>query len=175
MTIASDNSVTAATAPKRGQYSLAWRIRKGTATISRWLHIYLSMVSFAVVFFFAVTGITLNHAEWFSHQAKTKDYRGSIPASLLHERSGSQPDKLQPDRLGIVELLRNRHKIHGSVSDFRVEVWSIVIDVAASLLVLVSLSGLVLICFVYKRRTAGLILAAASGILCLLVYLAFVP
>jgi hypothetical protein len=50
-----------------------------------------------------------------------------------------------------------------------------VIDVSAALLVLVSLTGLVLIWFVYKRRTAGLILAAASGVLCWLVYRAFVP
>jgi hypothetical protein len=79
------------------------------------------MVSFAVVFFFAATGITLNHAEWFSRQVQTIHYRGIVPASLLHESSDPHPDKLAPDKLGIVELLRNRHKIHGSVSDFRVE------------------------------------------------------
>jgi uncharacterized protein len=178
------------------------------------------MVSFAVVFFFAATGITLNHAEWFSRQVQTIHYRGIVPASLLHESTDQHPDKL-----GMVELLRNRHKIHGSVSDFRVEdsqisisfkgpgyaadafidatngsydlaetrsgfvailndlhkgrdtgsVWSIVIDVSAALLVLVSLTGLILIWFVYKRRTSGLILAAASGVLCWLVYRAFVP
>jgi hypothetical protein len=188
------------------------------------------MVSFAVVFFFAATGITLNHAEWFSRQVQTKHYRGIVPPSLLHESRGRQPDKLnpdklEPDKLGIVELLRNRHKIHGSVSDFRVEdsqisisfkgpgyaadafidatngsydlaetrsgfvailndlhkgrdtgsVWSIVIDVSASLLVLVSLTGLVLIWFVYKRRASGLILAASAGVLCWLIYRAFVP
>ncbi|HEY4047482.1 MAG TPA: PepSY-associated TM helix domain-containing protein [Acidobacteriaceae bacterium] len=205
---------------KPARYSLGTRIRRGTAIASRWLHIYLSMVSFAVVFFFAVTGITLNHAEWFSRQVQTKDYRGIIPPTLLHESSDQQPDKL-----AIVELLRNRHKIHGSVSDFRLEdsqisisfrgpgyaaeafidatngnydltetrngfvaiindlhkgrdtgsVWSIVIDVSASLLVLVSLTGLVLVCFVYKRRTSGLILAAFAGVLCWLIYVAFVP
>jgi hypothetical protein len=178
------------------------------------------MLSFAVVFFFAATEITLNHAEWFSRQVQTKHYRGIIPPSLLHESTNQQPD-----RLGIVELLRNRHKIHGSVSDFQVDdsqisvsfkgpgnaadafidvtngsydlaetrnglvaifndlhkgrdtgsVWSIVIDVSASLLVLVSLTGLILIWFVYKRRTSGLILAASAGVLCWLVYRAFVP
>jgi uncharacterized protein len=220
LTTTSDNSTVATISRKSAQYSLGTRIRKGTATVTRWLHIYLSMVSFAVVFFFAATGITLNHAEWFSRQVQTKHYRGIVPSSLLHESSDQQPDKL-----GIVELLRNRHKIHGSVSDFRVEdsqisisfkgpgytadafidptngsydlvetrngfiavindlhkgrdtgsVWSIVIDVSASLLVLVSLTGLILIWFVYKRRTSGLILAAASGVLCWLVYRAFVP
>jgi hypothetical protein len=178
------------------------------------------MVSFAVVFFFAATGITLNHAEWFSRQVQTTHYRGIVPLSLLHESSDQKPDKL-----GIVELLRNRHKIHGSVSDFQVEdsqisisfkgpgyaadafidatngsydlaetrngfvaiindlhkgrdtgsVWSIVIDVSAALLVLVSLTGLVLIWFVYKRRTSGLILTASAGVLCWLVYRTFVP
>jgi uncharacterized protein len=220
LTTTSDNSTTATLPRKSAQYSLGIRIRKGTAKVTRWLHIYLSMVSFAVVFFYAATGITLNHAEWFSRQVQTNHYRGIVPPSLLHESSDPHPDKL-----GIVELLRNRHRIHGSVSDFRVEdsqisisfkgpgyaadafidanngnydltetrsgfvailndlhkgrdtggVWSIVIDVSAALLVLVSLTGLILIWFVYKRRTSGLILAAASGVLCWLVYRAFVP
>jgi hypothetical protein len=225
LTTTSDNSTASTVSRKSAQYNLATRIRKGTATVTRWLHIYLSMVSFAVVFFFAATGITLNHAEWFSRQVQTTHYRGIVPPSLLHQSSDQHQDKLEPDKLGIVELLRNRHKIHGSVSDFRVEdsqisisfkgpgyaadafidstnssydlaetrsgfvaiindlhkgrdtgsVWSIVIDVSAALLVLVSLTGLVLIWFVYKRRTSGLILAAASGVLCWLVYRAFVP
>ena len=220
MTTASDNSTEASTSRKLAQYSLATRMRKSTAIVTRWLHIYLSMLSFAVVFFFAATGITLNHAEWFSRQAQTKHYRGIIPPSLLHESSDQQPNKL-----AIVELLRNTHKIHGSVSDFRVDdsqisvsfkgpgyaadafidatngsydlaetrngvvailndlhkgrdtgsVWSIVIDVSAALLVLVSLTGLILIWFVYKRRTSGLILAAFAGVVCWLVYRAFVP
>jgi hypothetical protein len=220
LTTASDNSTAATSSRKSARYSLGTRIRKGTATVTRWLHIYLSMFSFAVVFFFAATGITLNHAEWFSRQVQTRHYRGIVPPSLFRESTDQQPDKL-----GIVELLRNRHKIHGSVSDFRVEdsqisisfkgpgyaadafidatngsydlaetrsgfvaimndlhkgrdtgsVWSIVIDVSASLLVLVSLTGLVLIWFVYKRRTSGLILAASAGVLCWLVYRAFVP
>ena len=220
MTTTSDNSTAATISRKPTQYGLGTRIRKGTAAVTRWLHIYLSMVSFAVVFFFAATGITLNHAEWFSRQVQTQHYRGIVPPSLLHESSDRQPDKL-----GLVELLRDRHKIHGSVSDFRVEdsqisisfkgpgyaadafidatngsydlaetrngfvaiindlhkgrdtgsVWSIVIDVSAALLVLVSLTGLVLIWFVYKRRTSGLILAVFAGVLCWLVYRAFVP
>ena len=29
--------------------------------VSRWLHIYLSIASFGILFFFAVTGLTLNH------------------------------------------------------------------------------------------------------------------
>ncbi|RZK83430.1 MAG: peptidase, partial [Pedobacter sp.] len=36
------------------------RPKKDIAKVSRWLHIYLSMVSFAIVLFFSVTGLTLN-------------------------------------------------------------------------------------------------------------------
>ena len=36
----------------------------------RWLHVYLSMISLAVVLFFSVTGITLNHPDWFFDAAK---------------------------------------------------------------------------------------------------------
>ena len=53
-----------------------WKRR--TAIAARWLHIYLSMVSFAILFFFAVTGITLNHAEWFSGEAVTKQVKGKV-------------------------------------------------------------------------------------------------
>ena len=38
---------------------------------ARWLHIYGSMASFAVVLFFAVTGLTLNHQDWFANQQVT--------------------------------------------------------------------------------------------------------
>ena len=31
----------------------------------RWIHIYLSMFGLAAVLFFGVTGLTLNHPEWF--------------------------------------------------------------------------------------------------------------
>jgi hypothetical protein len=205
---------------EHAKYGLGVRIRRQTAIVSRWLHLYLSMISFAVIFFFAATGITLNHAEWFDGHEQVTHAQGTIPPALLHESSDHQPDKL-----GIVELLRSRHKIHGAVSDFRVEdsqisvtlkgpgyqadafidansgsydltetrngfvavindlhkgrdtgkVWSAVIDISAVLLVLVSITGLVLIWFVYKRRISGLILAGLGGFICWLLYRVFVP
>ncbi len=45
--------------------------KRQTMILSRWLHIYLLMASFGVLFFFAVTGLTLNHAEWFNNQQRT--------------------------------------------------------------------------------------------------------
>ena len=39
--------------------------RSSFAAWMRWLHIYLSMLGFTALIFFSVTGITLNHADWF--------------------------------------------------------------------------------------------------------------
>ena len=41
------------------------------------------MASFGIVFFFAATGLTLNHAEWFTEQQTTVQVRGSLERTLL--------------------------------------------------------------------------------------------
>ena len=87
-----------------------WKRR--TAHWSRLLHIYLSMVSFAILFFFAVTGLTLNHQEWFAKQEKTTQYQGRMDPKWL---AGS------PAKLEIVEYLRAHHNMTRAVSDFRVD------------------------------------------------------
>lgn len=210
-------TTTSASSPAHAKYPLHVRLRKGTAKLFRWLHIYLSMISFAVIFFFAVTGLTLNHAEWFDGHEQTTNDSGTLPAGIAHANP--------PDKLAIVEYFRNTHKIHGAVTDFRIDdsqievdfkgpgytadgvidpatghydiletrngaiavlndlhkgrdtgpVWSAVVDVSAILLTLVSLTGLVLIWFVYKRRTSGLILAAIAAIVCWALYRLYVP
>ncbi len=53
--------------------------------------------------------------------------------------------------------------------------WKWLIDASAVLLSLVSLTGLMLIVFLYKRRTAGLSAAAIGLLLCLLLYRFVVP
>ena len=53
------------------------------ARLMRWLHIYLSMFSLAVVLFFSVTGITLNHPDWFYSAAERTDRgRGTNQARM---------------------------------------------------------------------------------------------
>jgi hypothetical protein len=194
-------------------------VRKQTAIVSRWLHIYLSMVSFAVILFFAVTGLTLNHAEWFANQQRTVQRTGSLPHDWLRPTTG------EVGKLEIAERLRSSEKLHGEVSDFRVDdqqvavsfkapgyaadafidrdnnhydltitsngfvavmndlhkgrdagkAWGWVIDVSAVLLTLVSLTGLLLLFFVYKRRTAGLIVGAIGAVLLWIAWARFVP
>jgi hypothetical protein len=184
--------------------------------LSRWLHIYLSMASFGILFFFAITGLTLNHADWFAKQQQTIQIRGNLDKHYL----GKDVAKLE-----IVEHLRNAHGIHGAVKDFRVEdtdcsvafkgpgysadvlidratgryeltetrmgffavlndlhkgrdtggAWAVIIDISAVLMTLVSLTGLLLIFFLQKKRVSGLLAAVAGIVLCYLAYVAWVP
>jgi hypothetical protein len=207
--------MTAAAPPRhRSHASPFWK--RQLMIFSRWLHIYLSMASFGILFFFAITGLTLNHAEWFSRQQHTSQLRGQMDAKFL----GKDVLKLE-----VVEFLRSAHRIHGAVADFRVEdsdcsvsfkgpgysadvvidratgryeltetsmgffavlndlhkgrdtgkTWATVIDVAAVLMTLVSLTGLLLIFFLQKKRLSGLLVAAAGALLCYLAYVAWVP
>ncbi len=218
MTIGSTKPEAHHSAPGKKPQPLSVRLRRQTAIVSRWLHIYLSMVSFAVVLFFAVTGLTLNHADALSGEPKVREVNGSVTAKELGPKD-------HPDTLAIVEHIRNTDKVHGAVSDLRVEddqitfsfrgpgysadttvdrttgkynivetrsgliavvndlhkgrdtgkTWAWVIDASAVLLTLVSLTGLLLIFFVYKRRTSGLILAAMATLVCVLLYKLYVP
>ncbi|MGZ3819177.1 MAG: PepSY-associated TM helix domain-containing protein [Mucilaginibacter sp.] len=195
-----------------------WKNR--TATFSRWLHVYLSMLSFIVVLFFAVTGLTLNHAEWFDGKQAEKKSKGNVPAAWVKTTDTTKIKKLE-----IVELLRKNYGIKGYVSDFLIQDdqcsvsfkgpgysadafisrkdgsfqlselrlglvavmndlhkgrdsgkgWGWVIDISAIFLTLVSLSGLVMLCFLKKRRLTGLVIAIISGLLCYIIYIVWVP
>src|SRR5256885_360276 len=90
--------------------------KKRLVTWSRWLHIYLSMVSFAILFFFAVTGLTVNHLEWFTSQQKTFQYKGTMPHAWLRPVAGAEIPKLE-----VVEQLRKAHGIKAALSDFRID------------------------------------------------------
>lgn len=74
------------------------------------------MCSFGVVFFFAVTGITLNHPQWFAKQQRTATLKGAVSAAWTKTAADADVKKLE-----IVEYLRTTHGIHGALSDFRVD------------------------------------------------------
>lgn len=195
--------------------------KKEVAKLSRWLHIYLSMVSFAIVLFFSFTGLTLNHPRWFGgdQQVVIKN-KGNLKAAWVNN-----PDTNKIAKLEVVEFLRKTHRIQGAVSEFRIDDselnvvfkgpayscdafisrangsyeiseikmgvvavmndlhkgrdsgkgWGWIIDISAIFLILVSLSGLILLIFMKKRRVAGLVTGIIGLILCYLIYLIFVP
>jgi uncharacterized protein len=80
----------------------------------RWLHIYISMFSLLVIFFFAVTGITLNHPEW-----------GIVGREFSDEVSGEFPPGWETDGeadwLRLVEHLRAEHGVRGVLEDYRMD------------------------------------------------------
>lgn len=195
--------------------------KKRLAGLSRWLHIYLSMVSFTILLFFAVSGLTLNHADWFTNgkEVVTKD------SGMVNVKWVNVADTLKINKLQLVEFFRNKHQVKGALGDFRIEdsevsltfngpgyiadsfidretgkyelsvtrmgvvavindlhkgrdsgkAWSWIIDISAVLMTLVSISGIILICFIKKKRLSGLIIAAVGTVVCYLIYKFLVP
>jgi uncharacterized protein len=212
--------VTEAPAPVHHQQGWKHLWKKRTVTWARWLHIYLSMGSFGILLFFAVTGLTLNHQEWFANQQRTVVYKGSMDPAWVRPPAGKEIGKLE-----IVERLRNAHGIRAALTDFRVDdsqisvnfkgpgytadtfidrdrgtyevtetrmgwgaiindlhkgrdsghMWSVLIDISAVLMTLVSLTGLALIFFLAKRRRSGLIALAVGAAAAWALYVIFVP
>lgn len=79
----------------------------------RWLHIYASMLGLVATLLFAVTGLTLNHADWFEGgEPAVRTLDGSLPKDALGAKL---------DRLTIAETLRAAHRLRGEVSEFSVE------------------------------------------------------
>jgi hypothetical protein len=62
------------------------QINKNTLSFSRLIHIYVSMALLTLLLFFSVTGITLNHPEWFSeHQADIEEAELAVDLKLINE------------------------------------------------------------------------------------------
>jgi hypothetical protein len=199
---------------KEGRQAVTVYKRK-LAKLSRWLHIYLSMVSFTIVLFFSVTGLTLNHADYFQGQTKTRQQKGKLPVEWVNVA-----DTNRVARLSIAEYFRNRFAVKGAVNDFRIEdaqvslafkgpgyeaaifidrktgefdmaesstgfigfvndlhkgrdtgkTWAWVIDIAAVLMTLISLTGLILLLFIKRKRINGMLLLVAGTVIIYLLY-----
>ena len=193
---------------------------KRTASFSRWLHIYLSMVSFVIVLFFAVTGLTLNHAEWFDGKEQIKKYTGKVPLKWVKVKDTAAIAKLE-----IVQFLKKNNHVKGDIGDFIIDdnqctlsfkgpgysadafinrenaeykltetslgivavmndlhkgrdtgkKWAFLIDVAAVFMALLSLTGIIMICFMKKKRFSGFVVLIAGAIVCYLIYYFLVP
>jgi len=197
-----------------------------------WLHIYLSMFGLATVLFFSVTGITLNHPDWFFGesqrliQAEGQLNLGWVRVFAPESSAGEGEDSSgQVAKLEVVEHLRKVHGVRGALADFRVDptectvsfkgpgyaadafidrdtghynltqtyhgfiavindlhkgrdtgpVWSVVIDVSAVLLTIISLTGLTLLFYLKLRRRPGLVVSLVGTILIVAICLLWVP
>ncbi|MFH1924008.1 MAG: PepSY-associated TM helix domain-containing protein [Planctomycetota bacterium] len=110
--------------------------------VTRWLHVYLSMLGFFALVFFAVTGVTLNHPDWFFAGKETIDETGgTIDPALLNPEPAGKPagvedpvddaipvDQAGPiDRLAVVETLRSRHALQGAVAEFSADEYQCIV------------------------------------------------
>ena len=209
--------------------SLRRKLAIKLAALIRWLHIYLSMLGLGAILFFSVTGITLNHPDWFpSGPERSSESRGRMrPEWLKAEPPAENPRDREEgaashmvDKLAIVEYLRSAHGIRGALSEFNIDeqecvvsfkgpgysadtfierdsgdyritetqhslisilndlhkgrdtgsAWSWVIDISAVMLTISSLSGMILLLYIKRRRRLGLL----TGILGSLVLVATV-
>ena len=73
-------------------------------------------------------------------------------------------------RMGLFSVLNDLHKGRDSGKG-----WGWLIDASAVLLTLVSLTGLLMLLFLKKRRLSGLIITVVGGIICYLGYVFWVP
>jgi len=74
------------------------------------------MLSFAILLFFAVTGLTLNHAEWFDSQQRPALYHGTLNKGWVNT---SDPGAVAKDEL--VNYFRRTYRTKGALSDFHVD------------------------------------------------------
>ena len=93
------------------------------------------MFGLAAVLFFSVTGITLNHPDWFGEPERRLTAEGRMPAEWLRsnpsnsqssnsssDASGEESDpSSQVAKLEIVEHLRKIHSVRGAVAEFRAD------------------------------------------------------
>ncbi len=95
-------------------------IKRQIASFSRWMHLYVSTVSFTIVLFFAATGLTLNHADWFEKNPKLTKSEGKIEQRWIKSLDTSQIKKFE-----IIDYLQSNRHLGGHLQDFRIEETSI--------------------------------------------------
>jgi hypothetical protein len=212
--------------------SLRRKIRIRVAALAMWLHIYVSMFSLAVLLFFSVTGITLNHPDWFfGGTPRRVQAEGRIDLKWLHVDAPAPSSRDEFDethqiaRLEVVEFLRNVHHIRGALEEIKADerectvtfkgpgyaadafidrasghyqltetshgfiavindlhkgrdtgpAWSVVIDLSAVLMTIVSATGLVLLFYLKRRRIPGLLIGLVGTAVVGAVFWLWVP
>jgi hypothetical protein len=81
-------------------------------SVSRTLHIYLTMLVCLLLLFFGSTGFMLNHSEWFGLETIRNSKReGTLSKAIL----------VPVDRLAVVEALRSDLGAVGAVDSFEAE------------------------------------------------------
>ena len=89
--------------------------KKSFCAWTRWIHLYLSMFSFAALFFFALTGITLNHPSWTENRQKVEVLKGNVDPVWV---AGTDTAAVAKSR--IIGFIRDQHNVRGNLTEFRI-------------------------------------------------------
>lgn len=90
-----DDAATAS--PRSSKQVKGWQWTKSAAARrlfkwGRWLHVYLSTATLSLLLFFCVTGVTLNHADWFDAAGEQGNVQLELPVTLQEQLRGeSEP------------------------------------------------------------------------------------
>jgi hypothetical protein len=74
-------------------------------SLCRWLHIYISTALFTLLIFFSVTGITLNHADWFSSTDNTRLTTLTLPYHIQQQLDNQQLSAIADTQLWLTAEL----------------------------------------------------------------------
>ena len=133
-------------------------------SLCRTLHVYLTMLGVVVMLFFSVTGVMLNHKEWFGLKEKER-----MPRGAEVDRASARPE-VPPESRGALMRLLNLHKGAGGSIALK-----LAIDVAAFLLLVGSVTGIILLFSLPRSRRFGLLAMGIGAVLCLTVYCLAAP
>lgn len=87
------------------------QLARQAAAAARWLHLYLSLFAFATMLLFSVTGLSLNHPEWFGVGAgTTTDHAGTLDRALLGDPA-TDPDGARIDGAALAAALAAAHPV----------------------------------------------------------------
>lgn len=86
-------------------------INKTLLSVSRTVHVYLTMLGLLVMLLFGITGFTINHEDWFGATVPRRvEHQGEVPVALLAPQ----------EELRLVEHLRNAFAVRGAMTSFTV-------------------------------------------------------
>lgn len=101
-------------------------LRGRIAAWTRWLHTYVSMFGLVSVLFFSVTGVTLNHPDWFFEGAQSLRHEdGTMEIAWV---APGEADDSSVARLEVVEYLRSTYGIRGAMTEFVVDEFECVVS-----------------------------------------------
>ncbi|MCP4595291.1 PepSY-associated TM helix domain-containing protein [Neptuniibacter sp.] len=105
------------------------RIKNKSNRLIRTLHVYTSMLMLLIMLFFTITGITLNHRDWFSSTEPAFQTEIPLPDSFA-TTSQWESDPLQQGHL-LRRWLQSEHAVYGNkVSyEWEPEEFLLVIDI----------------------------------------------